>query len=289
MSFVRRKLELTFQLGKGAFGTDGFDTVTVADHRVRCRIHEVIGPGMGVASVSIYGLSPTLLNELASLNQATEAVRANRLIIKAGDEGSTLATVFEGQISLSQLDMNSAPDVALNVQAFAGLLQRVSNPEASSYPGGTDAAIILYNLAQKAGLFFENESGASRILATPAYEGSYLEQIDKCVKDAGFERYLGKNYLAIWEKGKSRGGAITLVSAETGMVGYPGYSTSNNGGGIAVRSTFNPQLSVGQRTRVESTLKAANGVWFVFNIAHELDAEVPGGQWFTSFDGYSNG
>lgn len=289
MSFVRRKLELTFQLGKGTFGTDGYDTVTVTDHRVRCRIHEVIGPGMGRASVSIYGLAPTLLNELASLNQATEAVRFNRLIIKAGDEGSTLATVFEGQISLSQLDMNASPDVGLNVMAFAGQLQNVTNPEPSSYPGGTDAAVILYNLAQKAGLFFENESDASQILATPAFEGSYLEQIDKCVKDAGFERYVGRNFLAIWKKGKNRGGNIAVVSAATGMVGYPGYSTSNNGGGIFVRTIFNPQLSIGQRARVESTLKAANGVWFVFNIQHELDAEVPGGQWFTMFDGYNNG
>lgn len=52
-----------------------------------------------------------------------------------------------------------------------------------------------------------------------------------------------------------------------------------------------PSLSYGQKIRLRSTLGSpANGDWIVANVTHNLDAEVPGGQWFTHVecgrDGY---
>ena len=285
MTFVRRKIELEFKLGKGAFGEDGEPSrVVVRDHRVQCVVQDVIGPGMGQLRMRVFGLRPSVLNELASLNQATEAVRANRVIVRAGDEGAALATVFEGQISLSQLDMNAAPNVSLNVMAFSGLLEAVKTAEATSYPGSADAATILLNLAQRAGLFFENSSGASQILSTPYFEGSYRKQIADCARAAGFGWIIKDSTLAIWPAGGSRRGTPVLISPQSGLVGYPGYSTSNTGAGVSVRTVFNPQIQMAQQVQIESALKVANGLWTVWNIAHEIDAEMPGGQWFTSFD-----
>ena len=283
MTFVRRKLIFKFQLGIGTFGLDGFTEVTLENHRAQCLIQHVTGPGMGVARARIYGLTPTVYNELASLNQATASIRNNRMTITAGDEGQAPAIVFSGQISLSQLEMGEAPDVALCVTAHAGLLQAVQTADPSTYPGSADAATILENLAQKSGLFFEN-SGAKKILSTPAFEGSYRRQIEDCARAAGFDWTIEYGTLHVWPKNGNRRGLIPLISADTGMVGYPGYYSSNNGGGITVRTTFNPQLGIGQLVRVDSGLKPANGRWKVFNISHEIDAETPGGQWFTQFD-----
>ena len=53
----------------------------------------------------------------------------------------------------------------------------------------------------------------------------------------------------IWPKGQNRGTLIPLISAETGMVGYPS-STQN---GVAVRVLYNPAMNIGQRVKAEAS------------------------------------
>lgn len=288
MTFIRRKIDLTFQLGTGSFGLMGYNVVTLSGLRVQCSILKTNGPSLGEAHLRVYGLTPSLLNELSALNQADMAARQNRIIVKAGDEKMGMATVFEGQVAVSQVDMGSAPEVALNVQAFAGQLFALKTDDPVSYPGSADAAVILANLAQKMGMTFEN-NGVSVQLATPYYAGSLMEQARRCAEDAGVELFIddsepGKNTLAIWPRGGKRGGLIPLISPETGLVGYPGYS-SGTMGGITVKSVFNPNLRIGGLARVQSDLHVANGQWQIFDLSHDLDSEMPGGMWFTHFNG----
>lgn len=295
MSFIKRKIELTFQLGQGAFGEEGTDTVTVSDLRVQCSLTKTVGPALGEAHLRVYGLRPSLLNRLSALNSVNTAMRQNRLIIKAGDEKAGMAIVFEGQMSLSQIDMTAAPEVALNIMAFAGGMHALKTLEAVSYPGTADAAIILSNLAHKMGMNFENngaEGPVSVLLATPYYSGALMDQARRCAEDADIEMIVeegdgGKNTMAIWPKGKARKGLIPLISAETGLIGYPAYS--GDLGGLSVKCIFNPQLRIATPVRIKSDLEVANGQWLVFDISHELDSEIPGGQWYTNFNGTAYG
>jgi hypothetical protein len=64
------------------------------------------------------------------------------------------------------------------------------------------------------------------------------------------------------------------------MVGYPAYSEA----GISLISLYIPSLSIGDRVQVESQLLAASKIWVPHYIQHELEAEVPGGKWFTYLD-----
>ena len=292
MSFVRRKIELTFQLGKGAFGLDGSDTVVIGGVRVQCIVTSAVGPSLGNANLRIHGLNPSLLNQLSALNSTDIADRANRIIIKAGDDKVGMSTVFEGQVNLSQIDMSSTPDVALNVLAFAGQLEALRTSDPVSYPGSADAAVILANLAHKMGMTFEN-NGVSVQLATPYYPGSLLDQARQCADEAGIKMFIdhgepGKNTMAIWPRDGKRGEFIPLISPSTGLVGYPGYA-SGKMGGITVKCLFNPQLRLGGLARVESDLQVANGQWQMNEISHDLDSETPGGLWFTHFVGSAYG
>lgn len=285
MALVQRQIDITFQLGKGAFGEDGIsDTVTLQGHRVQTAITGIIGPGMGVANVRLFGLKPTLWQQLASLNQAAEALRRNRLVISAGDAGEALATVFNGQITLSQYDANAQPDTALNVTAHAGLLEAVKPAQARSYPGVTRADVVLYNLAQEMGLAFENggvDAVFAKLYLPPS---SPREQVERVVQAAKAEFVIDGQTLAVWPKGGSRGGLIPVISPDTGMVGYPNYSTSTSGGWLSVTTLFNPNIRIGGVVEVQSSLKVANGKWVTHDIRHELDAEMPGGHWFTKFE-----
>lgn len=283
MTFVQRSIELTFTLGVAAAST-----VTLTGHRVQVSIANTIGPGSGDARVRVYGLTPSVLNQLASLNQATALAQSNRIQIKAGDAGKALALVFDGQIILAQADMSQQPNTALNIMAIGGALASVQPLPPSTYPGAADAAIILQNLAAQMGLAFEN-SGASKMLATPYFWGDARKQATDCARAAGFEIAFDSNTLAIWPKGSTRGGLVPLISPDTGMVGYPTYSSMTDGGGLEVTTIFNPSLRIGAAVQVKSSLPPANGKWGVFNLTHELESEIPGGQWFTHFRALSYG
>lgn len=293
VSFAERKIEFEFRLGPNqSFTSDDKNTVTVADHRASVSITQTTGrPGTGQAQIRIFGLTPSVLNKLASLNNVTAAAKQNTVIVRAGEK-PPLAVVFEGQIMLSQADMGQQPDTSLNIMAIGAGFLAVQKVGVSSYPGGADAAVILQDLARKAKVGFVNH-GATKILSTPYYTGDAKQQIEAVARDAEFEHVFDSGDLTkgvgptlhIWPAGGVRGGLIPLISPETGMVGYPSYSSWNEGGGIAVTTVFNSQLRIGAAVKVQSSLPVANGTWGVFFLAHDIECMTPDGKWFTQFKG----
>lgn len=281
MTYVRRKIDLTFKLGTGkTFVESGSDTVTVRGHRVQAYVDKVTGPGMGAAQIRIYGLTPSLMNQLSALNNSATAILNNSVTLMAGDDASGMAIVFAGQIRVSEQCLNTAPDTSLLVVAQSGALEAVQIAPPLSYPGSADVAVVMQNIAQVMGKKFEN-NGVSVQLATPYFPGCSWEQARRCAEHAGIEWVLDGDTLAIWPSSGSRGGRIPLVSSDTGMIGYPNYSTDVYG--LEIQTVFNPLLSIGGQVQVKSDLGVACGTWRIFNIRHELDSETPGGQWSTRF------
>jgi hypothetical protein len=198
-------------------------------------------------------------------------------------------------VRLSQIDLSAAPDVAMNVEASMGNLERLKVADPISYPAGADAAVILSDLAYKMGFDFENggvTGPVSVTLYTPYYAGSLMEMAEACAKDANIDMVIthgekGVNRMIIMPKGVPRGGLIPLISPSTGLVGYPNYATDLSG--IAVKCVFNPFLQLAGLVKVSSDLEVADGQWQTFGISHELESEVPNGQWFTYFNGLRYG
>jgi len=285
MAFTKKKIDLTFKLGKGAFGESGADVVKLAGHRVQCSIASAGGPSMGQATLKVYGLTLSLMNELSHITRVNGAggfeSRFNSLQIEAGDDAG-MAIVFQGQTTAAITDMNGAPEVAMTISAHAGYFEAVKAAAPTSYPGHADAALILANLAADNGYAFEN-NGVSVMLATPYFPGSPRDQMLRCVEAANIcWNGLDDKTLAIWPKGGSRGGLIPLISPDTGMVGYP---TCKGIGQIGVKILFNPELRIGGLCQVESLLPFANGKFGIFEIGHQIESETPNGAWFSTFTG----
>lgn len=278
---TKKRIDLTFRLGTGAFGAEGFNTVEVTGLRVRASITKAGGASMGEAQLRVYGLPPSILNELTALTRAIMFQRENSLTITAGDDETGMSVIFAGTINEGWADLNEAPDSSLYVNAFAGLVEAVKPASPTSYKGSADAVAIMTYLAGQMGLKFENSGVLPIMLSTPYYSGTLRDQAMSCANAANIEWLIDENTLSIWPKGRSRSGPIALVSPETGMVGYPAY----NGTGIAVMTKFNPTIGFGQTVKVESSIKNACGEWFVHSLRHELDTETPGGEWFTHFQG----
>jgi hypothetical protein len=290
MSFLRRKINLTFRLGRDTNGvqytfTEGdFDTVTVEGLRIQATIANAGPPSMGQASIVVHGLTSSLQNQLSSvtrLNDGQIATRFAQMVVEAGDD-TGMSTIFQGQVSLAQIDASGAPDIRLNVAAHAGLYEAVKTAAPMSFPGVADVATIMQNLATQNGYAFEN-SGVKTQLWTPYFHGSPRQQMEACAAAANINWALDSGTLAIWPKGASRNAELPLISTSTGMIGYP--SNQGLGGSITVKTLFNPQLIIGRPCQVQSSLPFANGNFVMFQVSHDLESETPNGLWETSFTG----
>lgn len=280
MSFATKRIELTFSLGEGTFGETGSSVVTLSGLRSSAQIQQAGGASMGKLTLRARGMTLSMMNQLSALTTQVMMLRKNSITISAGDDVSGMAVIFAGEIAEAWVDANSSPDVSFHVGAFAGLLQAVQPIAPTSYPGHADCATIMSGLATLMGLKFEG-NGVSVQLSTPYFPGSPRDQVMRCADAANINWLIENGTLAIWPKGGSRGGAISLISADTGMIGFPTF----NGTGIGVTTLFNPTIAFGQTVEVQSALTVACGKWFVCALAHNLESETPGGAWMTQFQG----
>ena len=274
MAFAQKRIDCTFQLGTGSFGEGGLTTATVSGLRVAVQIQT----GGGIeCHAKLWGLTPSMLNQLSSLSKAAMVLRRNLLSISAGDSVSGMGVVFQGVIVESWVDMKQ-PESVLTVTAMdTGALLALTPVPPTTLPGSADAATILASLAKQSGLTLEN-NGVSVQIATPYLSGSLGDQITAICDHANIASVIDQTTLAIWPRGGSRGGAIPLVSPDTGMVGYPCYTAN----GITLTTMFNPSIAFGGDIQVQSGLPQANGQWHVIGLAQELESEIPNGKWFTS-------
>jgi hypothetical protein len=259
VTFVRRRIDLTFNLGTGSFGETGATTVTVTDLRVSAHIQTAGQPSMGQLQLKVWGLTPSILNQLTALTPGAMLQRNNSILVAAGDDGSTLANVFQGTINNGWADLNGQPDSALNVTAFAGQFQKIKLAAPSSYPGSADPAVIMSNIAAAIEVPFVNAGVTGIRLATQYLPGTLWQQAQRCAEAAGIMwNSLDDGTLTIWPKGGTRGGMIPLISPDNG------------------------------KFQVQSSITQAVGTWTVSNFVHDLESEVPDGDWKTDIEGFTN-
>lgn len=148
--------------------------------------------------------------------------------------------------------------------------------------GQADVATIMKSLADQMGFAFEN-NGVQVQLSNPYFPGTALAQAKACARAADISMTIDRGTLAIWPKFGFRADpdGPPLISAATGMRGYPRYSSN----GIEVATLFNPRIKPGGQIQVQSQLQMACGTWLVSNATHVLESETPNGQWFTGILG----
>ncbi len=279
MTLARRYINLTFALGQGNFGDSGFDTVEFTGLRTSATISKAGGVSMSQLQLRVNGMSMSDMNTLSTLGKPLVDGRNNSVTVVAGSEDAGEGVVFTGTISEAWVDMASAPDGVFIVNAFTGLLDALRPIPPSSFQGQADAATVLAGLAVQMGVSFEN-NGVQVQLANPYFPGTALAQVKACAQAANIDYVLDDGVLAIWPKGEARGGAIPLITPATGLVGYPQHTEN----GIRLTTLFNPAITFGGQVQVESALTPAAGTWTVFSLSHQLEAETPGGAWYTHLD-----
>lgn len=277
--FTRKRIDLTITLGTGQFGDGKGDSVTLSGLRMSADLINAGGDTMGASQVRVYGMTEAMMNQLTVIGYTNAAIRAqNTIQIAAGDDENGLKTIFIGTIYDGWADYNSAPEVAFNILANAGLDALVKPVGAISFKGQTDVATIMQGLAGKMGLTLEN-GGVNVKLSNPYFPGTALAQMRACARAANINATVDCGVMKIWPKDGALPGNIPLISPDTGMVGYP----TLNSAGMTVKTLFLPDIRPGGQVEVQSSIPMACGIWRLGPISHSLSSETPGGPWFTTF------
>ncbi|MFJ3048518.1 baseplate hub protein [Herbaspirillum chlorophenolicum] len=282
MTFVKRRIDVTITLGSGQFGDEKGDTVTLTGYRVVADVAVVGGDAQGQLQLQIYGMPLDLMNQLTTIGPIMTEIRIqNRILVAAGDDGSELSVLFEGTIDQAYANFQTMPEVVFNISALSALGASVKPVGAKSYKGSTDVAAVMKTLADEMGFAFEN-NGVDVKLASPYFPGTSLQQVKLCARAAGINYSTDRGVLAIWPQDGARGGEIPLIAFDTGLVGYPAFSSN----GLVVTTLYIPTMKQGGQVDIESTMTVASGRWNVATVLHSLSSERVGGPWFTQISCY---
>lgn len=299
MSFVKRQVDVTFRLGGGkTFQTQQGNTAKGGGLRIESTISKAGSVGMPTLTARIYGLTQDILTSVSTLGTVYGAVFNNQITLEAGDENGK-ASVFIGIIDTAWTDYEDPANPALEVRAHTGLLEATRPLPPTSFTGPTDVVTIIKSIATQINWQVET-NGVSSIIrggqgGGPYYSGTAREQIIQAARAAHIHVWIdsdpsGAQVIALWPWDGIRNSSPPLISADTGMVGYPAWEQN----ALRVTTLFNPSIAaagigpggilLGGTIQVKSLVPNASGIWQVFSVTHELDSNVQDGEgrWFTT-------
>jgi hypothetical protein len=291
MSFVEREISIAVKLASNTqgnqpnkFAESGTDTVTLTGSRTSVRVQNAGAPADNRAQVRIWGMAPSLMNQLTTLGLVFNLVPKNTLTISAGDKGSSLSAIFTGTIYAAYGDYTAQPDVPFIFECLSGVADAVAPAPVTSFNGAADVATIMSGLARQLNLGFENNN-VSASLHNAYFSGSLWSQAQTVAEHANINwGVFNGNLLSIWPKGGNRNTpSVPEISVDTGMIGYPAYTQQ----GIIVQTLFNPQIAFGGLVKVTSDLQPATGQWSVNKLDLSLDSLLPKGDWKSTVFGYN--
>lgn len=277
MAFTRKHLDFSFQLAEGNFQGGG-NKAEVKNHRASVQIDNMGAPDMAKCQIAIWGMPLSLMNQLTTLGNDVNLIGKNFVSIYAYEEGGQKSYVFKGTINVAFADLRAQPQGCFRVEAMVGYYEQIMKAEPTSAPGSQDVAQLFKQIADKAGLQFE-DGGVKAKVVNPYLWSSPRIQMKQLGQMAGVSWDIDRDKLSIWQPPQARPGGAVEIGPTTGMVNYPTFTSS----GIEVTTLFNPNLKYGGTIKVKSELTPACGQWYIFHLGAELDADIPNGKWFSTF------
>lgn len=306
MSLVQRQISISVTLGNNTqtnqpqqFAETGTSTIQIQGLRTSVRIFNSGNPTACNAEVRIWGLTPSIMNQLSTLGQLVTFIPRNTIQIAAGNAGGTLATIFRGTIIAAYGEYESQPDVPLVIVANFLAYEKAAMALPTSYPNPFDVATAMKSFAGLIGYQFQNSGNVQMMMPNGYFTGSVIDQINQ-LKDmaritVGFSDF---NTLQICPIG----GNFTTPNVpklspfvDDGSISYPSFTQQ----GVIQKTIYTPLLGFMQEFEIDSTVlgalaqvQAQKGLtfptkWVAVKLDHALDTLVPHGQWMSIVYGYS--
>lgn len=279
----KKQLRFVVTLGTGKFGSSANNTVTLQGFRASADIEKAGGMMMSTLRARIYGVRQQDMNSITTLQWKPRALIPNTVEVYALD-GTAETLVFAGNIVNAWADYQGMPDVFLQIQAQAAFFNTLKPVAPRSFKGQVDVASVMGQIARDMGYTFEN-NGVTTQLVDVYLANTGMEQAKDLARAAGCDLYLDDKILAITPPNAPRKSVTPKISSETGLIGYPTF----DGVGVNFQSLFNPAVTFGGTIKLDTDVQQAAGDWIVTSVSHRLEAEKPGGAWFSQIRGNVNG
>lgn len=278
--FVERRARTTVKVTRpDNAGKQTEHSYTFEQHRQRISLRQG-GKQYGSAKVEIFGVPLSSMNQIARLWMETLTPQnTDSLSIDVWD-GKDFVPLFQGVITWSAVDASGMPQVKLVIEANASMV--LMNTTASPYASGTGPVALpdaLTSIIQPQGFSLDYSDTATRYQLTDVHvTGSPLEQVSTLLRHydeltwfCNLQRLIVRRAKAPFNEDAIR------IAADTGLQGYPVYSSS----GLQFSTVFNPRLRPGAPLDVfVQDFEFINRTkWVAAVVAHQLDVNVPGGQW----------
>lgn len=276
-SFSIKTIQIAVTLGKGTF-SEGGNTKTIEGLACDVTVQKPGLPEKNSATIKIWGLKYEDMAQLTMLSFKPLESQHNLISIKAGEKDDTdsarssLALVFQGEITSAFADFNAAPDVCMQFEADSGSYPQQIAAPVVTVKGDAQAEKLFAQFAKEAGYTFKNE-GVTSSVKNAWFPGSPIDKMTKLARDIGCELIIDDGAVTILPMGKAREGNAVLLTRDTGLIGYPTF----NQDGISCRCIFNSDLVYGGLIKMESIVPRASGVWRITKLTHHITAYIPGG------------
>lgn len=278
-SFTLKTIRTTITLGKGTFGGGGNSKI-IEGLATDVDITKPGLPEKNSASVSIANISLADMEQMTFLAFQPLQSLKNLITIEAGEQGKTLATVFKGEITSAYADYGSVPDVEFKIEALSGGYAAQIGAKPISVKGNAKAADLIKQFAKEIGYTFKNE-GVAASVRNAVFNGSPIEKARSVADEVGAELLIDDDSMILMPYDKPRSGGAVLLTPETGLIGYPSFTSD----GISFSCFFNPNLKQGGQVKIESIVPRASGYWKITKLSHKLTAyRTGGGSWYSSVD-----
>lgn len=278
-----KELRFVITLGTATFRGTSNNQITLEGFRASVNIDKGGGQMMGTLRAQVYGVSQSDMNSITTLTFHLEQQIKNQVQVYAID-GPQETLVFSGWIVNAWGNYQSMPDVFLEIQANSATVAMVTPMAPRSFGTQIDVATVMKQISDSLGFTFENNN-VNVQLPNIYLSNTGMEQIKKLADAAGIWFVLDNTTLAIMPRNTPRGGTVPLISAASGLRGFPTF----DGIGVNFDTFFNPAIKFLGRFQLNTSVTKAAGQWIATGVAHKLESEKPGGAWFSTIRGNASG
>ena len=155
----------------------------------------------------------------------------NTVKIEAGEQGSELSVIYEGNITFATVNLDAAPSVSLIITSQMAVVEKMQVVEPFIVEDGqtVDAAASIERLTKEMGYEFQNFGGASHQLVSTTINGSRLDQIRAIADMCDFDLYIEQKLIVICKRNGDREIKIPILSTSTSLISYPKPDTRGGG------------------------------------------------------------
>jgi len=283
VSFVKRLITVTLQLGSGDFGENTGDTVTMEGLRCSVQITKAGGRAADTANIRVWGVTPDIMNKATRTGKPLTYPRNNIVTVAVGDADKGMSVVFSGMVQSAYGEFSDPPNASLNIVSISNAVALAAPVKPQTFPNGADIVVVMEQIAASMGKNLVNWGVSGIQLPTAYFSGTAIQQMHKAADAAGINPYTTDgNPLEIWPKNGTRGGSVPLISPATGLVGYPAYCDV----GIQIRTLYMPGLNYGAQFTLDTSITNAKGPWNIWALSYDLESEMPDGPWFADITAY---